>query len=236
MYSLYTQKLGWTYPKVISDGYMGVFWNDGTAENPRIAIGTNNDIHVVWTDYMDGEWGSDSEIFYVRYDPDSGWSNITVISDLQNYVSWNDGDSYIPSISVDNQGGIHITWHDYTNGPWGTDAEIMYSVYDPLWGWSYPIVISDLYNNIEWNYGVSYNPDIDIDNKNGYIYVSWHDSSFGIWGTDSEIMFVYSSFQIEEKIIDKTPSSASISFGFTFIPFMMLGLLSMIIVVKQKKL
>ncbi len=31
-----------------------------------------------------------------------------------------------PIIIVDNLGTIHVVWSDNTDGPWGTDSEIMY--------------------------------------------------------------------------------------------------------------
>ncbi|MFX0135834.1 MAG: hypothetical protein ACFFDN_19480, partial [Candidatus Hodarchaeota archaeon] len=93
---------------------------------PSIAIDNNGTMYVVWQDETDGEWGTDIEIMYVNNNG-SGWSNATVISDV---YRWNDDISWNPSVAVDNNNYLHVVWGDDTNGEWGTDREIMYSVYE----------------------------------------------------------------------------------------------------------
>ncbi len=63
MYGEYTSPLGWSTPKVISDGYGGVYWNDGDSFNPAIAVGKVK-VHIVWDDDTNGMWGTDYEIFF----------------------------------------------------------------------------------------------------------------------------------------------------------------------------
>ncbi len=179
MYANHTITAGWSNATVISDDYTG--WNNGYCEDPSIAIDKNGVVHVVWEDHTDGEWGTDSEIMYVNYSSISGWTNVTVISDL---YGWNDLDSNLPQIATDNNGNLHVVWEDFTDGEWGVDTEIMYVNYTAT-GWSNATVISDVYG---WNDGGSYEPDIAID-KNDNIHVVWEDITDGEWGTDKEIMY-----------------------------------------------
>ncbi|NVM04730.1 MAG: hypothetical protein HWN67_20590 [Candidatus Helarchaeota archaeon] len=55
---------GWSNATVISDDATG--WNDGSSLYPDIAIDGNGNVHVVWGDATNGEWGSDSEIMYSK--------------------------------------------------------------------------------------------------------------------------------------------------------------------------
>ncbi|MHA1299099.1 MAG: hypothetical protein ACTSO9_06600 [Candidatus Helarchaeota archaeon] len=111
----------WSKATVISDSRPP--WNNDNSYNPSMAIDNNGVIHVVWYDETAGAWGTDYEIMYISYTA-SGWSNATVISD--DSTGWNTGDSYYPSIAVDNNGIIHVAWTDNTAGSWGSDREIMY--------------------------------------------------------------------------------------------------------------
>ncbi len=176
MYTNYTT-MGWSNATPISDLYG---WNDDASLRPSIAVDGSGNVHVVWYDDTDGEWGSDREIMYAKYTP-SGWSNATAISDL---YRWNDGDSHEPSIAVDGRGIVHVVWQDYTDGEWGTDTEIMYANYT-ITGWSNATVISDIYG---WNNGSSGSPRIAVDG-NDNLHVVWSDSTDGEWGSDSEIMY-----------------------------------------------
>ena len=211
---------GWTNATVISDD--GTNWNDGTSEYPDIAVDSSGNIHVVWEDDTVGAWGTDVEIMYA-FNNGSGWTKATVISDIHNGIIWNDGDSNKPTIAVDRSGTIHVVWYDLTDGAWGTDNEIMYASNSGS-EWSLPYVISD--DDTNWNDGNSEYPDIAIDNK-GKAHVVWHDSTDGAWGTDIEIM--YTSFTAF------IPSSGGgISFGYTSIFLMIIGIVSVIVYTKKK--
>ncbi|MFX1572305.1 MAG: TIR domain-containing protein [Promethearchaeota archaeon] len=189
MYANYSSSLGLSYATVISDGYNGDYWNSGGSYFPDIAIDNYGNIHVVWYDDTDGQWGTDEEIMYVNYTSSAGWSNATVISDLYGGSVWNNRYSRDPSIAIDNIGGIHVVWNDDTDGEWGTDTEIMYVNYTSSTGWSNACVISDLYGQIKWNNDFSENPSVAADNIGG-VHVVWRDLTDGLWGTDPEIMYV----------------------------------------------
>ncbi len=168
---------GWSNVTAISDIYG---WNDDSSFYPDIATDKNGDLHVVWEDWTDGEWGSDIEIMYANYTA-AGWSNTTVISDI---YGWNDGASHYPSIAVDDSGNLHVVWQDFTIGEWGTDAEIFYMNYTAA-GWSNATAISDIYG---WNDDISEIPRIAVDNS-GNLHIVWQDATDGEWGTDAEIMY-----------------------------------------------
>jgi hypothetical protein len=202
MYVLYNSSTSeWSNVTIISDGPNEQYgWNDGDSANPTIAVDNSNNVHVVWEDETNGtingnawkQTTNDDEIMYVLYNSTTGqWSNITVISDGYNNVYWNDGTSHQPSIAVDCSNNIYVAWEDETNGIWGNDEEVMYAKYTADTGqWSNASVISDGYNNIwGWN-------DKNLDSvklttdKTGNVYAVWQDETDGIWGSDSEIMFV----------------------------------------------
>ncbi|MFX1451660.1 MAG: hypothetical protein ACFFCM_12495, partial [Promethearchaeota archaeon] len=128
MYVNYTGA-GWSNATVISDGYNGNYWNDKLSWKPKITVDDSANVHVVWNDNTDGIWGNDREVMYVSY-TDTGWSNVTVISDGYNGNYWNDGPNTSPSIIFDNfSNSIHVVWSDNSSGIWkdgSSDTEIMY--------------------------------------------------------------------------------------------------------------
>ncbi|KKM91433.1 hypothetical protein LCGC14_1228580 [marine sediment metagenome] len=188
MYAKLTTATGWSNATVISDGYSGVYWNDGHSYSPAVAVDSSNTVHVVWYDYTDGPWGTDTEIMYAKLTIAKGWSNATVISDGYSGVYWNDENSHSPAVAVDNNNTIHVVWSDYTAGPWGMDWEIMYANYTIAAGWSNVTVISDGFGGVYWNDGISYIPAVAVDSSNT-VHVVWYDSPDGPLGTDTEIMY-----------------------------------------------
>ena len=188
MYAQYNTATGWSNVTVISDGYSGVYWNDGDSYFPAIVVDSSDRVHVVWQDNTNGVWGIDAEIMYVKYTTATGWSNVTIISDGLNNIYWNDGFSNNPAIAVDSGNAVHVVWYDDTDGVWGTDYEIMYAYFPSGLGWSLPRIISDGYNGSYWNDRSSYDPAIAVDSSNA-VHVVWSDYTDGVWGTDVEIMY-----------------------------------------------
>jgi len=67
MLAIYSSTKGkWSNASVISDGYGGVWWHNGSVDDPRIAVDGADNFHVVWGDDTPGDWGSDDEIMYVK--------------------------------------------------------------------------------------------------------------------------------------------------------------------------
>ncbi len=74
-YYLKSSAVDFSNATVISDGYDGTYWNDGKSYDAAIAVDSSDRVHVVWEDYTDGVWGTDSEIMYATYNNATGWSN-----------------------------------------------------------------------------------------------------------------------------------------------------------------
>jgi hypothetical protein len=187
MYVSYTPTSGWSNVTIISDGYNGSYWNYGNSYDASIAVDDEDNVHVVWYDYTDGVWGSDTEIMYAMYEQGIGWSNATVISDGYGGSYWNDAASDHPKIALDSD-DIHVVWEDETDGLWGNDVEIMYTKYTEGIGWSNASVVSDGYGGSYWNDGYSEYPAIACTDDE--IHIVWHDNTVGAWGSDYEIMDV----------------------------------------------
>ncbi|MHA1253822.1 MAG: hypothetical protein ACTSRP_27915, partial [Candidatus Helarchaeota archaeon] len=194
-YLNYTIGVGWSNATVISDGFGGVYWNDKSSDNPKIAVDSFGNPHVVWHDRTQSasEWGLDAEIFYTNYTPGVGWINATAISGI-GINQWNDGISDYPDIIIDNKNNIHVVFEDSSTVPWISigDIEILYMNYTKNFGWSNATPVSDGYKNVYWNDMDSKNPEISI-NKKGDLIICWEDDTAGIWGDDTEIMCVMRS-------------------------------------------
>ena len=205
-YSVATSQ--WTNVSILSDGWNNVWgWNNESSEDPAIDTDNSGNIHVVWQDRTIGKWTGDiddSEIMYVNYSVATGkWSNVTIISDTS--TGWNDGLSADPDIDIDTLGNIHVIWEDRTNGTWGVDEEIMWTLYDTSSNkWLNATVISDGYNNQwGWNNGDCDDPKIVVDNS-GDAHAIWGDYSNGTWRSDNvfydddEIMYAKYSSSTEQ--------------------------------------
>jgi hypothetical protein len=178
----------WSNVTILSDGWNNVWgWNNGSSEDPAIDTDNSGNIHVVWQDRTEGNWTggmNDSEIMYVKYSVATGkWSNITIISDTS--TGWNDDLSADPDIDIDSMGNIHVIWEDRTNGSWGVDEEIMWTMYNASSSkWLNASVISDGYNDVwGWNTGDCDDPKIEVDNL-GNAHAAWGDYSNGTWRSD----------------------------------------------------
>ena len=193
-YSVTTSQ--WSNVTILSDGWDNVWgWNNESSEDPAIVTDNSGNVHVVWQDRTVGSWTGgidDNEIMYVNYSVATGhWSNVTIISDTS--TGWNDDQSADPDIDIDSNGNIHVIWEDKTNGIWGDDEEIMWTMYSSSSGkWLNATVISDGYNNVwGWNTGDCDDPKIVVDNS-GNAHAVWGDYSNGTWRNnmeDDEIMY-----------------------------------------------
>nr|MDO8117871.1 PKD domain-containing protein [Candidatus Sigynarchaeota archaeon] len=142
--------------------------SDGNSASPAICIDSQGTVHVSWsdvTDYLSA--GSDSDIFYKYRNMTSGtWSTTEVVSTESTL------ESYQPSIAVDINGNLHITWQDQTNYiGCGTDVDVFYKMKNITLGtWTTTEVVSEsCVNN-------SFSPSIAIDDI-GNVFVTWHDAT-----------------------------------------------------------
>jgi hypothetical protein len=177
----------------------------GTADDPDVAIGPDNSIHMVWNDNSSGSY----DILYASKTSDGEWS-------IPVNVSNQSGDARHPAISVDSSGTVHVSWGNgfiyfaqkTSSGSWTTpetagvgfkpriavgnddtihlawvgssfgNFEIYYAVKFSDGSWSPPVNLS--------NTGASsFDPDIDLDSQNRP-HVVWDDTEPG----SAEIFYV----------------------------------------------
>jgi len=113
----------WTKTEVVSTE------STGSSGLPTIAVDGTGNVHLVWQDNTNyNSSGTDYDIFYKRWTAASStWTTTEVIS------TESTGDSYEPTISVDNIGNAHMAWHDFTNyNSSGTDPDIFYKRMNPF--------------------------------------------------------------------------------------------------------
>ena len=228
MYATYTAATGWSNATVISDGYNGSYWNDGSSYDPAIAVDSSDNVHIVWEDYTDGLWGIDTEIMYAYFTSDLGWSNATVISDGYNSSYWNDEFSWNPAIAVDSSDSVHIVWYDETDGVWGIDTEIMYVNFTKINKWSNITILSDGFNGVYWNDDSSSDP--AIASSTNQVHVVWEDATNGVWGTDYEIM--HTNFAIPVPPVVSGPGG--IPFGNFYLLFIAVSIIGLVAYKKRK--
>jgi hypothetical protein len=151
------------------------------SRHPCIKIDEAGIIHVAWSDLTDyDDAGSDFDIFYKYSAPHlSAWSTTEVIS----VESWEL--ATYPSIAIDKEGTIHITWEDLTEyAGTGSDWDIYYRYRNtPSDDWS---PLSLLSTDIT---GTSYYPIIAVDNL-GHVLVVWYDQTdYNGAGTDWDLFY-----------------------------------------------
>lgn len=131
-------------------------WYTNSSSTPSIASDSNNHIHVVWYEIA----SSSMEIIYKK-------STNGGVSWTKKRLTWNNGDSYSPSIAVDSSNHIHVVWYDEAPG----NYEIFHKMStDGGSSWST--------KRLSWTSGASYNPLIAIDSKD-QIHLVWYDHSPG---------------------------------------------------------
>ncbi|MBY9007379.1 MAG: exo-alpha-sialidase [Candidatus Lokiarchaeota archaeon] len=174
--------------------------NSGISKYPSMIIDNFGNIHVVWSDGTNGDWGYNVVIMYAfRNMSNYGeWIGPKVISPNNSIA-----DCYFPSIAVDNIGNIHVIWerHQVNNNP-----EIMYCNYTVDEGWSDEIYISNSY----WS---SDHPSITVDNNNT-VHIVWSDYEGVSGANDKRIMHKYynNSGWSNINIISEIPYSSTLSF------------------------
>jgi len=187
----YFNSVSWSTPIAISD-----FGDptDGKSEQPSIAIDSQDNLHIVWSDNTASPRVPENpegvyEILYRTYNVLLGtWGAITCISD--NLSLWNNGNSRIPFIAIDTNDDLHVVWEDSVKGPkapWSLgESEILYTNrIGSVWGNVRPI--SD--NASNYNPFNSQFPSIATDGSNN-IHVVWEDYFLG---PDREIFYCKST-------------------------------------------
>jgi hypothetical protein len=125
---------------------------------PVIAVDTNNNVHITWWDYRDGNW----EIYYTKLDNNGN----TLVDDTR--VTTDPGSSMSQAIAVDKNNNVHITWSDFRDG----DREIYYTKLDNNGN----TLVDDtrLTTDSAW----SSSPAIAVDTNNN-VHITWFDERDG---------------------------------------------------------
>ena len=98
----------WSSPKRLT-------WTADYSKFPSITTDSGNNIHIVYSDKILGDW----EIFYKdSSDGGTNWSGPA-------RLTWNADWSTNPSIAKDSGSGMHVVWEDKTPG----NYEIFYKNY-----------------------------------------------------------------------------------------------------------
>jgi len=147
----------------------------------KIAIDNSGNLHLVWHDLTNiNSSGADRDIFYEMWNITTGsWTPTNVIS------TESTTQSYEPSLAVDNQGNVHVAWHDITNlNSSGTDDDIFYKRWNATTGvWTNTEVVS---TNSSLDSTVT---SIAVDIF-GNIHIVWQDlTNYSNCGTDDDIFY-----------------------------------------------
>jgi hypothetical protein len=152
------------YYKKSTDG--GTSWSTTqrltwTAENsfyPYLIAGASGHLYCVWEDDTPGN----SEIYF-KSSADGGgtWS-------ANKRLTWTEGDSWVPSLSVGPSGDLHLIWSDDTPGY----PELYYK------GSADGGVTWTTNERLTWNSGTSETPAVSVD-PSGNIHVFWSDNTPG---------------------------------------------------------
>ena len=181
----------------------------GSSGDPTITVDKASNIHIVWADNTDilGA-GSDSDIFYKKYNADTGyWESTGLITQFHNAFSSN------PKIISDDHNNVHVVWDDQADiGGAGNDIDIFYTKYSvDANSWSSNIMLSTPSNSN------SFCPSITIDG-NDFLHVVWYDlTNIDNNGFDFDIFYrSYSGVPYAPVVRNITPNPAVDSVGITW--------------------
>jgi hypothetical protein len=141
----------WSAPKRLT-------WTTGDTFQPCIRADSNNRLYVVFHDYTSGN----AEVYFKKStDGGSTWM-------AMKRLTWNSGASVFPTMAVDSNDNIRLTWIDTTSG----NSEIYYRhSLDKGSTWS-------AVKRLTWNSGISTRPFVITDPSNA-IHIFWDDDTPG---------------------------------------------------------
>ena len=166
---------GWTTTEVV--------FNESTdlSYTPKITIDNAGNVHLAWYDHTDYNGsGTEPDNFYRLWNATMhAWSPVEVVS-LEHT-----GSSIIPSITVDENGHVHLAWTDNTNyNGAGGDDDIFYKRWNATTGtWTPTVVVSNVSSDD------SFRPQIVVD-VNGHLHVVWQDiTNYNGSGSDWDLFY-----------------------------------------------
>ncbi len=134
-------------------------WTEGDSWNPAIAIDSLGGLHVVWEE----EFTTPFEEIAYKKSTDGGATWTT-----SRRLTWAEGGSWNPAVTVDSSGILQVVWSDETSG----NTEVYYKKStDGGLTWAAA-------KRLTWNSGYSWWPTICV-YPAGTLHVVWEDSSPG---------------------------------------------------------
>ena len=164
----------WTTAEVVSTE------STGTSKYTSLAVDSVGNVHIAWYDYTDySGCGTDVDIFYKFWNSSSSlWSVTEVVS------TESTGTSVEPSLAIDSEDNLHVTWDDTTdyNGA-GTDYDIFYKSRSSGGSWGSTEVVSTE------STGHSQKNSLAIDSEDN-LHVVWQDTTdYNGAGFDGDIFY-----------------------------------------------
>ncbi len=135
---------------------------------PSVAIGGNGVVYVVWTDWRNGTYPANSDIFGQRFDSDLNRleGNIEINRD-NNYNSQRD-----PQVASDRMGNVCVVWSDSTFSGWNARGQMI--------EFTGNFRDNNFAVNLDLN-GDQLMPDVALDGYN--LYMTWSDNRNGDFDT-----------------------------------------------------
>lgn len=118
---IYIQKFDSAGAKVASNIKVNSDNGSSRQKFPSVAIGGNGVIYVVWTDWRNGTYPANSDIFGQRFDSDLNrlGPNLRINRD-NNYTSQRD-----PIVASDRMGNVCVVWSDSTFSGWDARGQMI---------------------------------------------------------------------------------------------------------------
>ncbi|MGA1793326.1 MAG: sialidase family protein [Thermoplasmatota archaeon] len=151
--------------------------NDDTNQmNPRMAIGPDGTVYVVWEDWrnwLDDVFSRPVDIRFAKSSDGSSFGASTVITPKKSINTW---DAFTPDIAINSDGRLFCVWADEMEAGAYKNIWTSYSTNDGG-AWSTPIMI----NNDGKDYRNHLFPRCAMFGDN--VYVTWHDKRNDTMGT-----------------------------------------------------
>jgi len=133
-------------------------WTSGSSSDLAIVFGSSGNPYLFWDDNSSGLY----EV-YAKKSEDGGDSWLAA-----QRLTWTEGSSSSPAVSIDSLGELHLAWEDFTPG----HAEIFYKQStDGGDSWTTG-------QRLTWNWGHSYSPSMAADSLDR-LHVVWNDETPG---------------------------------------------------------
>ncbi|MEO0102596.1 MAG: hypothetical protein ABIK81_02710, partial [candidate division WOR-3 bacterium] len=172
--------LGWTTPERLTTLASFSELSENNARN--IVFDNQRRIHVIWASYCPVPgFTSVPQIWYKRYEPNSGWTRDTCIADVF------DETSEFPSLCVDSSDNLHLVYLAYTYL-----YHIRYKTWNPATGWQSSVIISTGTGDKQNPPSCAATPDGHIhvvwdELYNGYYEIFYREKVSGVWQTPLKI-------------------------------------------------